>query len=226
MAEKQTFKCDQCNEEFKTNQALLSHIRSKHPDGGTALVARGQPLDLAVSRLQVPAVPEEYNGQATIYWAGFNKGVRYGADTILAGIRAAQDLSSLGIAQATPIIKMAQEMRQAEGQAAQALASEFAQAVQGSNQTILEALHNLNLSQQAGSTNPMQRMVAMIQSIPQMMNAMNSLTGMFGLKPVAGQQPQGQPAGQTQQQPPQPAPVATAPQPATEKDIEEAFGDV
>ena len=224
MTEIQTFKCDQCNEEFKTHQALLSHIRSKHPDGGTALVARGQPLDLAVSRLQVPAVPEEYNGQATIYWAGFNKGVRYGADTILAGIRAAQDLSSLGIAQATPIIKMAQEMRQAEGQAAQALASEFAQAVQGSNQTILEALQNLNLSQQAASTNPMQRMVAMIQSIPQMMNAMNSLMGMFGLKPVAGQQPQ--PANQAQQQAPQPAPVATAPQPATEKDIEEAFGDV
>ena len=48
----------------------------------------------------------------------FDSGVAYGMTSIYIGVRIAQELSKMGIDQATPIIKMAQEMRQTEGQVA------------------------------------------------------------------------------------------------------------
>jgi len=241
MAEK--IVCPVCGrDDFKTAQGLSGHMQLKHPDyepaseaaaqvpamtarRGTAGAAREQSLDLAIEKLRVPAVPEEFNGAANIYWAGFNEGVSYGANSILAGIRAAQALSSLGVSQATPVIQMAKEMRQAEGQAAQAIASELAQAMSAGNREILAALQNLNVSAQAASPNPVQRMLGMMQAIPQMLIAAQNLLGMFGMRvqPVQSGQPQQTPQGQPQVQ--QPSFGAAGPQPATEKDIEEAFGD-
>lgn len=48
----------------------------------------------------------------------FDSGVEYGMKSILIGVRVAQELSKMGIDQAGPIIRMAQEMRQTEGQVA------------------------------------------------------------------------------------------------------------
>jgi hypothetical protein len=60
----------------------------------------------------------------------FVAGMKYEAMNVIRGIRLAQELSKLGIDQATPIIKMAQEMRQTEGQVAKetgiAMGSEIA----------------------------------------------------------------------------------------------------
>jgi hypothetical protein len=236
MAEK--IVCPVCGrDDFKNTQGLSGHMRQKHPDwesGGEIApvserrvssrreAAKEQALDEAIEKLRVPTVPEEFNGAANIYWAGFNEGVSYGANSVLAGIRLAQALSSLGISQATPVIEMAKEMRQAEAQAAQVVAERLAQITGESNREILAALQNLNVSAQAASPNPVQRMLGMMQAIPQMLIAAQNLMGMFGMRVQPGQ-PQQVPQDQLQAQ--QPSFGAAGPQPATQKDIEEAFGD-
>lgn len=203
----QSYKCELCNQEFATSQALASHIRNKHPDQqGRALQGKLPQLDLAVSRLAVPMVPEEFNGTANVYWAGFNKGVSYGADTVLAGIRAAQELSSLGISQATPIIKMAQEMREAEGQAAKTMGIELGQAIQAENQQMRNAISQLGQQMQASGGNPFYSYF-MPMLMPEVQKVVGNLMSMFGGQAAQGQQPgQGQPGQQPQGQLPQPGP--------------------
>jgi len=193
----QVYKCEICGEECKTSQALASHVRNKHRENGAGkVVAKGQALDLAVSNLRVPMVPEKFNGNAAAYWSGFNEGVSYGANTVLVGIRAAQELSNLGISQATPIIKMAQEMRQAEGQAAQILAGEFAEAAVNSNKEILAAIRSLGT---ANSSNPMMSgLWQMIQ--PHLWRVIGSVMGMGGGVPGVQPQVPGQP--QSEESPP------------------------
>ena len=163
-------RCNVCGKTFKTTQALSGHLQGPCGDNQpkpantlpeTRMLAKPGSLDIAIENLQVPMVPEKFNGAANIYWAGFNKGVVYGADTILAGIRAAQELSSLGIAQATPVIKMAQEMRQAEGQAAQAIAAQLGQVTMQSNQQIIGAIHELAAAQSQGQPSEMNPMAKM-----------------------------------------------------------------
>ena len=203
-------KCDICGEEFKDSRGLSGHKQWKHPPGGedsktpgTKVSARPGSLDTAIDKLHVPEVPIEFNGASQIYWAGFNKGVSYGVDTILAGIRAAQELSSLGIAQATPIIKMAQEMRQAEGQAAQEIAGQLAQVNVETNQQVLSAINALAAAQgkgQPAETNPMAEMMAesMKPHLQQVMS--QALSGMFQGTPQQAAGQQQQIPGQQQQQ--------------------------
>lgn len=50
--------------------------------------------------------------------AVFNSGMQFGVNTVIMGVRLAQELSRMGIAQASPIMKMASEMRRYEGQSA------------------------------------------------------------------------------------------------------------
>jgi len=122
----------------------------------------------------------------------FVAGMRYEAMNIIRGIRLAQELSKMGVDQATPIIKMAQEMRQEEIESAKTVGRALAQATMESNQEILTALNNLSLGGKQPSPDPMQRMIGMIRSLPQMFNAMNAMTGMLGMKPLTGLQPQAQ----------------------------------
>ena len=214
------YKCEECGRnDFTSAHGLTQHIDhvhpSRQPDEAKAddrqlttekskSPAKTGSLDAAIEKLLVPEIPEQFNGASQIYWAGFNKGVSYGVDTILAGIRAAQELSALGISQATPIIKMAQEMRQAEGQAAQEIAGQLAQVNMETNQQVLSAINALAASQgkgQPAATNPMMEM--MVESMkPQLQQVMSqALSGMFmgTPQPAAGQQ-QLQPSQQQQQQ--------------------------
>jgi hypothetical protein len=151
--------CDICGEEFKDTRGLAGHKQFKHdgedkPPAGKA-ITRALPLDNVIENLRLPQVPEAYNGHHNVYVAGFNDGVLHGARSILAGIRAAQELSSVGVQQAVPLIKMAQEMRQAEGQAAQTLAAQFGQINMQSNQQIINAIHDLAQGYQSSETNPL-----------------------------------------------------------------------
>ncbi len=130
--EKEKVICDQCGDEFGTTQGLAGHKRLKHrgeaPQQERA-VAAGKPvsLEMALEGLRLPPVPQEYNGARDIYIQGFNDGVIWGAKTVLVGVRAAQELSAMGIGQAQPLIKMAQEMRQSEGKTAEGVAQAAAQ---------------------------------------------------------------------------------------------------
>jgi len=73
--------------------------------------SKQMPVEALINELSLPPM---VNGTRHI----FNSGVEYGMKSILIGVRVAQELSKMGIDQATPIIKMAQEMRQTEGQVA------------------------------------------------------------------------------------------------------------
>ena len=69
------------------------------------------PVEALINELQLPPM---VNGTRHI----FDSGVEYGMKSILIGVRVAQELSKMGIDQAGPIIRMAQELRQNEGQVA------------------------------------------------------------------------------------------------------------
>jgi hypothetical protein len=119
-------KCEICGKELKDTQGLAGHMRLEHPEAKEGapstkeiVSVRPQPIENLIRGLNLPQVTD---GTKEI----FDAGVEYGMKSILIGVRVAQELSKMGIEQATPIIKMAQEMRQAEGQAAQTAAQEAA----------------------------------------------------------------------------------------------------
>ena len=119
-------KCEVCGKEFKDHQGLAGHMRFKHGESRnesnkeTKLPIKSMPVDALIRELELP---ELSNGTQQV----FDAGVVYGMKSILIGVRVAQELSRMGVDQATPIIKMAQEMRQAEGQAAEVAAREAAE---------------------------------------------------------------------------------------------------
>jgi len=77
----------------------------------------------------------------------FVAGMRYEAMNVIRGIRMAQQLNQMGLEQAKPVIEMAKEMRQSEGQAAQTIAAQLGQVTLQSNQQILSAIRELAAAQ-------------------------------------------------------------------------------
>jgi hypothetical protein len=210
-------KCEICGKTFKTPQALSGHIQFKHSEqpqdasAQTAAVAtkKQSPLEQLIDELKLPVISD---GQAQV----FDSGVEYGVRSVLVGVRVAQELSAMGVQQAVPIIKMAQEMRESEGQAAKVIASELAGATLEGNRDLKAALQQLGSQVQTSSPNPMASMMAGVMQ-PVLGQAMQQMMGSFmggampGVPPPAGSgQPppsaeQGQPAA-GQQAPQNPAP--------------------
>jgi len=127
----------------------------------------------------------------------FDAGVNYGMKALIAGVRLAQELSQMGIAQASPVIRMATEMRKAEGVSAQEAGQRAAEdAVAGAvgymSQVKSEKPEKADI---ATVPNPMQGILARAME-PALVKAMSGMMGMFG----------GQPA-QTGEQPPQASPL-------------------
>ena len=153
-------KCDICGKTFKTPQALSGHKQFKHSEQAqgtqaqtTAVAKKGQsPLEQLVQELRLPTMVD---GQAEI----FDSGVEYGVRSVLVGVRVAQELSAMGVQQAVPIIKMAQEMRESEGQAAKIIAAELAEATLEGNKDLKGALHQLGSQMTASAPNPMMSMM-------------------------------------------------------------------
>jgi hypothetical protein len=164
--------CRHCGREFQTQAALAGHLRAvrqkeknrkngkgngKEENQILSLAVKGTPVETLVYQM---SVPELRDGQQEIY----NEGFRNGMMTVLLGIRMAQELSSMAIAQASPLIKMAQEMRQAEGQAAHAAAQEAAAAAEGVASRVQQSLAPLLSSIQkpdiALAPNPLQGLMA------------------------------------------------------------------
>ena len=140
----------------------------------------------------------------------FVAGMRYEAMNVIRGIRLAQQLNKMGLEQAKPVIEMAKEMRQAEGQAAQTIASQFGQFTMQSNQQIIGAIHELAEAQSQGQqTSEMDPLTKMFfnamqphaqQAIGQLFSGLFKKPGQGGAQPQGGQQP-----GEMQGQPTQPA---------------------
>ncbi len=138
----------------------------------------------------------------------FVAGMRYEAMNVIRGIRLAQQLNKMGLEQAKPVIEMAKEMRQAEGQAAETIAAQLGQFTMQSNQQVINAIHELAASQSQGQpTTEMNPMAKMIFNAIQpyigniLAQALSSLTKQqVGTQPPSVQQPlvmQGQPNQQS-----------------------------
>jgi len=204
--------CEICGEELKDTRGLFGHKRLKHPEtvtengkseGKAAVINRPQPLDAVIRDLAIPAVPDEYDGTYNVYVEGFNAGVMHGAKSILAGIRAAQELSAIGVQQATPVIKMAQEMRLAEGQAAEQLAAQMVKTISQGNNAVIDAINNLPKGD-GPAVNPMAELMKpyLGKIIGHFMAAtFKTLPGMGAVTAGAappGQPPAGQPGAEPQ----------------------------
>jgi hypothetical protein len=107
--------------------ACVSELRKQGHlkfNGKTLAITKALPVEAIVENLPWPV---DVDGHVD---GAFVAGMRYEAMNVIRGIRLAQELTKLGIDQATPLIKMAQEMRQTEGQVAKetgiAMGSEIA----------------------------------------------------------------------------------------------------
>lgn len=131
----------------------------------------------------------------------FDSGVSYGMKALVAGVRLAQELSQMGIAQASPVIRMATEMRKAEGMSAQEAGQRAAEdALAGAIQYMSQQKPDI-----ATVPNPMAGIVARAME-PALTKAMGSIFGVF-----SGQPPQGGGQGQGGQGQGEQPPVGSLP---------------
>ena len=185
-------------------RGLLKFGESGEPTSAAVVKRQQSPLEVLIRDLELPTLVD---GQAEV----FDAGVHYGIRSVLVGVRVAQELSAMGVQQATPIIQMAKEMRQAEGQAAEVIAAELAQATLESNREIIAAIRSQAIAQ---SPNPMLAMMTQAMQ-PMLQQAMGSLMGMF--------QPKQLPPGTQPAQPGQQPPVSGF-QAMTDEERGEVFG--
>ena len=176
--------CKQLKEEPGIAEGTVKAEKSKLKTKGAfkfkaetskAVVPRGaMSVEALIQELQLPNM---VNGTREV----FDSGVAYGMKSILIGVKIAQELSKMGIEQAGPIIKMAQEMRQTEGQ----VAKETGIAMGGEIASRMFDLIEQRLPQGGGKADiattakPMEGLMA--RTIEMMMNRMEGM--MFGVKP-------------------------------------------
>jgi len=134
-----------------------------------------QPLEAIVENIEFP----------TMNCREFKRTARFVLSLVVLGVRLTQELSTIGIQQGKPVIEMAKEMRHSENQAAQALAEQIASNMALGNRELL----NAEKQQSAGSTNPMEQLMAdmMRQPLTQMISkVMGASMGQTGAQPQAG----------------------------------------
>ena len=143
--------------------------------------AKGSPPEALINSV---AIPNGIDGLKE-----FELGMKFGLSTLVMGVRMAQELSSIGIAQAQPLIKMAAEMRAGEIQAAEHAAGEAANLAAGS---LMEGLMPFLQERSSGSSegkssiDPMMRSMMMRVIEPLMKSLTNRL--MPGYSEMAGDQ--------------------------------------
>ena len=92
----------------------------------------------------------------------------------------------MGVQQAVPIIKMAQEMREAEGQAAKIIAAELAEATLEGNKDLRAAIGQLGSQITASAPNPLLAMMTNMMQ-PYLGQTMEKMMQIFGGR-VPGQE--------------------------------------
>jgi hypothetical protein len=175
----------------------LQFLLDKHDDNSGAEeemstdLSTTKPLTVeALTRgLRIPIIPD---GNKEVFDAGVNYGIR----SIVVGVRLAQELSKMGIAQAMPIIRMSSEMRKAEGRSAEESGRVAAEEAYARAASYFASIPKSS----ADSPNPMQAMV--VRAIePVMQNMIQKMFGfpqlMQGGNPGTQQQPSNLPPGWT-----------------------------
>jgi hypothetical protein len=176
-----------------------------------AVVKTGVPLSPEAIVELLPA-PTDVDGRVD---GAFVAGMRYEAMNVIRGIRLAQELSKMAIDQASPVIRMAQEMRAAEGKAADEAAMK---AAAGVGAQIMPRIDQLAAQVAGGGENPMMSLMMTLMQ-PAFQQAAQHLAKFFGATqmPGHGQQSQEQQAEQppveqqTQVERPQAQPAGSSP---------------
>ena len=142
-----------------TIRAQISKLRSKgHLIFQTAVTeteTKPRPVEGIIQTAKLPTIVD---GQGEI----FNAGVEYGMKMIVAGVRLAQELSTMGVAQASPVIRMAKEMREAEAVSSEKLAETAAEEVMGRALAYIDERVKPSKVDIAATPNPMQGIMARI----------------------------------------------------------------
>lgn len=133
----------------------------------------------------------------------FENGLKSGMSLLILGVRVAQELSTVGVQQAKPIMEMAKSMREGEAIAAKTSASEAAQeAAIGISkifgpaiESLQDTVGRLEDKTSSGSHDPLKDMVARTME-PLFKNMMNMMMpgmgGMSGMGGMGGNAPQQQ----------------------------------
>lgn len=146
--------------------------------GGMTTPPKGMPLEQLINLLQLPTGDHKV----------LEKGIQFGMEIVVLGVRVAQELSAIGVQQAKPLVEMARDMRAGETAAAKTAAGEAAMgaaaAIHSDLAPVLAQMLDAQRSQAAASTeaartkmgNPMQDM--MMEAVrPQFQNAINRMMG-------------------------------------------------
>ncbi|MDO8636753.1 MAG: hypothetical protein Q7R34_11090 [Dehalococcoidia bacterium] len=177
-------------------------------DNRKLVPVRGLSLEAIVQNIEVP----------NVNCRDFKKTVKFVLDFMVLGVRLAQELSTMGVQQGRPLIEMAKEMRQAEGQLAQAAQQAGAdmvreaahEAAAGVGQQVVQAM-----KQQAVVQSPNPMMAMMVDAIrPQFTQMMGNVMGTLMRQPA---QP-----GQTNPPPAQTKPTGNG---ISVEEIKEVFGN-
>jgi len=175
--------------------AVVSELRKKGYrkfGGKSTAITKTLPVEAIVDQMVMPVGVD----------GAFIAGMKYEAFNIIRGIRLAQELSKMGIDQASPVIKMAQEMRESEAQAAKILAGEFAEATLEANKDLKGAIGQLGQQITASGANPM-----LGYMMPLIMPEIQKLMARFSGQLVPGTSQ----TGTGQQTPPPPEPTDAPP---------------
>jgi len=158
-----------------------------------AVVKTGAPLSPEAIVELLPA-PTDVDGRVD---GAFVAGMRYEAMNVIRGIRLAQELSKMAIDQASPVIRMAQEMRAAEGKSADEAAMK---AAAGVGAQILPRIDQLAAQVAGSGENPMAGLMMSLMT-PAFQQAGHQLTKLFGATQKRPQ-PGNEQLGNEQSQPP------------------------
>lgn len=108
-------------------RTIASNMKKEHnrefgkpSTGGTSAVQRKSPVQLSAKGASPEAIVESLQiPEGFPMLSHFDDGMKFGMQTIIVGVRLAQELSAIGTAQAVPLIKIASEMRAGEQAAAE-----------------------------------------------------------------------------------------------------------
>ena len=183
---------DRVEDQLKEEDYKIENIRPRKSERRQelkrqqkALVTKGTgsalPAEAIVENLPWPV---DVNGHVD---GAFVAGMRYEALNVIRGIRLAQELTKMGIDQATPVIRMAQEMRQTESQAAKEAAM---QAAAGVGAQIMPEVEAIKTQLAASGQNPMAAMMTTLM-MPSLQQAAQQLAKLFTkTQPSATGQPE------------------------------------
>lgn len=168
---------------------LKSKLHSRKPIGkegaprvspGTAIFAHGSPPEAIIEGIVMPDVADG-SGVA------FEQGLKFGMSLVIMGVRVAQELSGIGVAQAKPIVEMAKSMREGEAMASKNAAGEAAMEAAGMvQQSLMPILANLQKNSGGGSEGGDPVKAMMVRTMEPIMQKL--MGGMLG-RLVPGAQP-------------------------------------